>query len=124
MSNWSPRTLLDDLLTAKTVRDRAHAQHHPHGGPPLPPVDPHALVQCSCGVLVWPGMLYHVPGLALAVRAQLVHPRLAHEPVTEYICDGCRERVMRDGLADEFQLTAAQGAPPEWVAALRNRRAR
>jgi len=66
------------------------------------------LVRCGCGRVTNANMMLDVRALPPAVRGN-----------REYICDGCRERWIREGRISREALYQAIGAPAEAIARVR-----
>jgi len=66
------------------------------------------LVRCGCGRVTNVNMMLDVRALPPAVRGN-----------REYICDGCRERWIREGRISREALYRAIGAPAEAIARVR-----
>lgn len=97
---WKPRTWADD-----------------HAGEPPP---------CECGRTVPADMLVNVSGVAALKRTDL--PRARPQPslqdaagVPKYLCDGCRERIIRERGITRAEFAAAIGAPAAVVEKLEAR---
>jgi len=106
----------DRNAIAKRVRDGFGAKgiNDPGWVEDEPEPSPTQNVRCACGRKEWIGVMEDVRNLAPEIRERVCRFKGGTPP--DYLCSGCREILVREGLTDYYALAEAQGAPADWLA--------
>jgi hypothetical protein len=119
MTDWMAPTLRDHLAVARMAARRAAL-----GASVAPTLTPAAeelenpVARCPCGRETNADMLVDVRPVPATVKAKIGHPD------AEYLCDGCRERLFREGHVTREVFFSHLGAPPAVLERIRAYRLR
>jgi hypothetical protein len=113
---WRAPTLETALASQSAPLAARVMEEATSGATPSGSTNPNA--RCACGRMTTACMLVAVRDVPAAIKARIALPD------AEYLCDGCRERLFREGHVTREDFFAHLGAPPEALARIRAYRLR